>query len=497
MGFHFERTFCDDGQAEGARQITAVRRQLRESTSDADGYLRLGALYDSAHDTNNSAQAYAKAVELYRLRVESHPDNGPLLADYGRALSEAGRESEAEQVLRKAVMVAPQDWHGWAASAELRADQAWKALWPRARDEKNFASLTFTSPGGQDPVPAWIGEFLKQPPSAAQMRRAQELDAEASRDFELAVAWAPADPGVYEQRVYFDFRRAWFLSLGRALRDHSTTELTWQRILFSPEMRADLRRVACLTSSNYLAIGVSAFGECTAGWQTNLSVPASPRKTRRYVRWAVARLKALSEESNPQRAAGAFTTMGLLMVMLENESGSLAAFRRAVALDPASDQASDMLVFALATSERWADLLAVCQQRVKRSDTARNRLFLARAYLYRDRDREAENELRRAAKMGPENFTTDLSLAALLLKRNDDRALPETGEWLIRAYGLIGTSDCPNGASQQNLDYALTTSIYCGLTGDVDSARQCLKTVLDADRGNGRAKKILAVLGGQ
>jgi tetratricopeptide (TPR) repeat protein len=109
----------------------------------------------------------------------------------------------------------------------------------------------------------------------------------------------------------------------------------------------------------------------------------------------------------------------------------------------------------------------------------------------------AEEQVQAALKLAPGDFTADLALAVLLLKRNDEAALSQAGELLTQmGDGLLfiaGMGESPS--RQQWMDYTLIRGIYRALTGELAEARQDIDLVLRLDPNNEAAKEALEALG--
>src|SRR4051812_4881009 len=94
-----------EGKADAPREIANLRKQLKDDSSDAERYGRLGDLYTKINDSKKAAEAFQKSASLYRQQVASRPDNAELLSSFGRALWAAGNSDEAESVLRRSVQI--------------------------------------------------------------------------------------------------------------------------------------------------------------------------------------------------------------------------------------------------------------------------------------------------------------------------------------------------------------------------------------------------------
>jgi tetratricopeptide (TPR) repeat protein len=183
----------------------------------------------------------------------------------------------------------------------------------------------------------------------------------------------------------------------------------------------------------------------------------------------------------------------MLQFFAGDSTGAETSLRRALTLDPSREQAWDMLTSLTAEAKRYEDLVSLCEERLKRKDIARTRLLLAYTYEKLNRLDQAEEQVQAALKLEPEDFTANLALAVLLLKRSDDVAvLSRAGELLNKAGEIIRESPTP----VQWMDYSTTGGIYLALRGSLEEARQQLKRVLEYDLHNEAAREALEALGG-
>jgi hypothetical protein len=99
-----------------------------------------------------------------------------------------------------------------------------------------------------------------------------------------------------------------------------------------------------------------------------------PDTTRKFIHSAMTRLEGLSEDPDSKIAVGALENHGFLSMAFGNSPAAEADLRRAVVLDPTLESAWDFLIGALAESAAWDETVAVCEARLKATDSARNHL---------------------------------------------------------------------------------------------------------------------------
>jgi hypothetical protein len=170
--------------------------------------------------------------------------------------------------------------------------------------------------------------------------------------------------------------------------------------------------------------------------------------------------------------------------------------RRAVALQPGREQAWESLAGTLASNGRYDELLALCEDRVRVRDTSRSHLLLAKAFEKLKQWDNCEAEARIAAQMATNDFTANLSVAALVLKRSgtDKELLAEADQWLARSESTLNKMARPQRTRQQVFDFTVTRGIYFALTDELDIARQWVKAVIERDKENVFAKDVLAAM---
>lgn len=470
--FDIERGFSIGSQEQDVHgQITALRKQSKPGMADAETYLRMAELYSSVNDPVNARKTFSRAADLFRKRVESQPDDGLLLASFGRALHGAGKLDEAESTLRNAARLAPKEWKCQVALGRL-LDAAARRDTYADRPASDKISLT-----------------------------KRELT-EAGECFDRAATLAPDESEVF-------FRRGLHRCLETSLLNeiHLIEGLPVDEVLlnsqFSQSALTDLQRASRLLPADYTLIGSTAMFEIyvfnahqgRVNW-ADFSWSSLPEKSQRSIRDALARLANLGQNLDPHQAAGALEVLGILQGPALHESRNcIGTLRRAVALDPSREQAWEALAATLAQLGRYDDLLAVCQDRLRQKDTARGHLLLAKTFEKLHQWDDSESEIMEALRMAPNSFSANLAEAALVLRRGQsDDTLNEANTWLTRSERLLGETPATERTTQLIVDFTLTRSIYYALTDQLDQARQWAKAVISQDKNNNRAHDILSAM---
>jgi tetratricopeptide (TPR) repeat protein len=479
--FDPERGFALGSQAQDVRaQITDLLSGLKGDLSDAADEEKLGELYESIGDGAGAERSWIVAVDFYRKRAESQSDDGVLLAGFGLSLQGAGKSAEAESVLRRAVQVAPGEWRCRVALGRFLDHEARRSVLEGASADVATGKL-----------------------DADGVSLAQKRMDEAGECFDRAVKSAPAEPEVWFRRGMHRCLRQMVLNQIRFAKggDDSPTDVFDG--CFSPESLADLQHAARLSPDNYQLIGATALFEIYSitARKVRATTPFSwdslPEKTQMSLRDAVTRLENLSQSSNPRTAAGALEVLGILQgPVLREPNRCIASLRQALAIQPSREHAWEVLVATLAQGRRYDELLSVCEDQVKQTNSARTHLLLAKAYEKLKQWDDSEVAARMAASEDTGDFTADLSLAALLLKRSgdDDSALPEADAWLKRSETALNRIPPALRSREQVIDLTLTRGIYYALTGEMDTAREFVKTVIERDKDNKFARDILSAM---
>lgn len=477
-------------------EISGLQKSLRQDVTDAPRYLRLGSLYRELRDEAHAEEAITKALQLSRAQVRTYPRDGRLLVQLADALAALHKDAEAEATFRRAAATAPKDWRTWVALGRFLESQATVLV----LGKESNSGLSF----GQ--VLSRVAEI---PPTATQITRAQKLLDEARHSYARGVAADAAAPNPYAQRGLY---RVWggflesLLTLLRQNRDGIQTALAGGpgKIIaasLSPEALNDFRKAAKLDSRNYRALTtVILFEIMQAATQRNRAGDMAegglwntlPSVTRASIQNRLDQLERLARSTDRRTASGASEAAGVLQLALQSDlaraEGNL---RHAVALDPSRGGAWELLASLAFERKRFSEVVSICQDWGKRADSVRCRLVQAKAHEKLEQFAQAEAAIQAALKLQPDDFTANLGLAVLLLKRGDDPAmLARAGERLRRTADLIGKSLPPS----QLADYGVTLGIYQALFGDPASGVQQFKRVLQYDPDHEGARAALDVL---
>jgi tetratricopeptide (TPR) repeat protein len=479
------------GDADIAARIKTLSEEVQDQKDDAEGYLRLATLYSQVKDMEHARPAWARAVELYRKRADEQPDDASLLAGLGEALNQAGRPQEAESVLRQAVRLDPKDWKCRLALGRCLDDEARHDISDAAGAMEDDSPAASPRSGQPELAPDRVTLAYRH------------LD-EAGSCFDLAVTNAPTEGDALVRRGFHRTLRSYLVNDIREASGEQKTETEILGDCFPPEALTDLQEASRLNPKDYHLIGNVVLFELYSlnshtgrkGLDDGLDWNTLPDSAQRSVRAAVTQLEDLGQEPDPKVAAGALEVLGIVEgPVLRETDRRVRNLRRVLALDPSREEVWEMLAGTLARAGRTQELLSLCEDNLKANDSARGHMLLAKAYERLKRWDDAGEEVAAALNLSPNDLTANLSLAALLLKDGSDpENLDQVNGWLSRCDQLLAAAP-PQARNRQFLiDFTLTRSIYLALSGDVDSAREWVQTVINNDPNNQLAKDIRAAM---
>ena len=475
-----------------ATRIAELRKEIGGGAPDAERFSELAGLYAKLNDQAQSQAAWKRSIQLFREQVRDNPKQGWLRSQLGKALLGADQRAEGENLLRDAVALAPEDWRCWEALGGFLASQAFDVL-----DATN--SLAMSAGIGRSLRPS--GSHLAASPE--RRAKARALCDEARSCYDKAVSVGPLEPGAYQARVCFRWAGTQLLYL--LIEPERTADSPPSQSLFPAEAVADLNQVAKLTTNDAYAIGMAASVEATKAMS---SIPKEamssndirergfwpflPDSARTYVREAMSRLEQLGRNEDKAIAGGALAALGGLQLIVRRDPvAAKTNLRRSTELRPAADCPWELLGLVLVQSERWQDLAALGEERLKSKDSVRYRIVLAKAYERLGKTTEVEKHVQAALKLAPNDLLANTALAALRLKHATDDALAQVGEMMAQ----LKQSAFKAAPQEQQMGFEFLHGLYFGLAGNREEAASHFRRLREVNPDEATYREAYDALG--
>lgn len=472
-----------------SQQITALRKSRKGDATDAERYCRLGELYAKADQPVHSKKSYSTAAELCRLELRQHPEDVSWRLRLADALQGVDQNIEAEALLRQAIADAPQNWRCWRERARFLSGQ-----WARA--------IMGSKPWHFNSPETLMEAIRAAQPTAEKITTARRYRQEADACYDRAVALAPREAEAYRSRAASRLSTA---PIAYGLRRLKGEKADYMAAFLSADYLADMRRAVDLSPDDYAGIGaIACFEAAASAYQHHLRHPNEepPAKmwdvlsasARKRLRADMARLEKGMADPDKQKAADAAEILGCFQAgLLEDYSTADKTLRRCLELDPARDNAWDMLTAVLAKAGQYAEASDLCRQHLKHKNSAHNRLLLAKTYEGLQQFDKAEQEIRAGLKHHPGDFMLNLAWADLLLMRAKDEDLTTAGKILSKLGKNYRHRPDPDGENHWT-NYTFACGIFYGLIGDAQEARRRLEAVKRHEPNEERAKTALEAL---
>jgi tetratricopeptide (TPR) repeat protein len=489
-------TFTDN--SDSSEQIAELRQALKREPHDIEQLLRLGDLLNENNETNASRSYYQQAEQLCRDGLAISPQEGQLLIDLGEALYALDKKDEAESVCRKAILVSSNEWRCWVGLGSILESRSFDQLFPGKSLDTIVASANSTPQA-----------LLNYRPRPAALQKAETLRDEAAECFDHAVILAPKEPEVFLGRALYRFLsnlENLFIQHYRSNEDLNPGKIRAAQFLAKGTIQ-DMQQAARLSPRDYRVIGMATYYEwMNAALQEtspNFSYNTLPEDTRRSLREAMTQLENLAQDPDKKTAAGALESLGCLNMIIGvfNMTGPHAAepyFRRAVALDPSRDTSWDMLIGVLnGESAPPADIVAVCESRLKYKNSAWNHLLLAKALQKQESWTKATEQAMAAIKLETNNVAAHLMFFALCLRQSSDPrylTIAATDMKSVSTNALNSIVSESEKADRER-ELILNLAILEGLDDQPERAKELLRTtVLKKDPEDKDAKEIMSAL---
>lgn len=468
-------------------EIAGQRNELQRQPNDAQQLMHLGYLLDCDGETNESRSCYLKAEQLCRDKVAANPQDGSALVDLGESLDALGNEEEAESNFRKATLVSSNEWPCWVGLGNFLPNQWFSSMFPTNLQSQIVPGRMLSQ------------EAMNFRPSAEALGRAEAACRESSRCFDHAMLLAPNEPEVFLQRAGYMSISNWQDCFFRHCRNNEEINpKNWLLSFFSRETIANLKKAAELKPKDYQCISFATYVEYFVPMmqanQPDFSKDQLPEASRQSLQDAMTRLENLSRDPDKKTAAGALENLGFLNFVFGNHTSATANFRQALALDPAREQAWDMLLGALAVSGSPEEKVEACKARLKQKDSARNHLLLARAFEHQKKWDKAGEQSQAALESEPDNIIAHLELMALdLVQSSGTDFMAKASDQYARTEAAYEKLPVNNEKQSRWRELTLNLAILDGLASEPEyqkAARVCLEAVLKHYPDDKQAKDI-------
>lgn len=420
------------GLSEEAKRLQReIEKEEGQTTESAARWIEIGKIYDHLDNPILAGRFYRRAAEAQRRKVDLDPASARALAGLGSALSLLGRFDEARPHLQRALALAPERAESWLAMGTFHRERLWRLMESEAalRGSRGFLEA--------------LHEFMAAGADSSELDEAAWLLEQARECHDQAARLEPGSAEVFIQRGIFRAMEAAVRTALAALRDDTPAGQPLRASLVPPGVVEDFQRAADLDAENPARLGVAALLPLFAHLYAH-RLPDS-------IIW----------EGGAPRTGDA-------------SSGVYVARLQALAADPSRERAWDLLTLELNRRGEFASLVEECSDRVLASPSARNFLFLAKAYERIGDYIKAEWIVLSALAASQNDFYANLALANLLMKRPDHGAmLPRAGDCITRVQRHLG----PSPTLQNQIDLALTRALHLALSEQPEDARKVLRQV--------------------
>lgn len=473
-------------------RIEALQKGMKNEPGDAERWIELGALYDDDGEKEKAREAFERAAALFREQSKAKPGDAGLLARLSLALGYADQDAEAEAVARQATALAPNEPRAWIALGWALHSRASRAL----TGESSAVDISNDLREYQ----ALIARLRRDKPGPAVIGEVEALLKQAREQFDRAVAVAPQSSEAYAARA--EFIENVGLGISAPLKEARGGSVNLYAEMYPPEYHADLEQAARFKPDDADVLREAALAaaripvlrnEKNLDFRPSRFFGSLPKRYREAAQDKIKRLTELSKDPDKNKAARALEALGVVQrAVLRDDALAEATLRQALALDPTRARATHTLAWILTAKGRNAELADLLTARLSSADTVQNRLLLARTLGKLGQWDQAAGHLEAALKLRPDDYSTNIALAALSLRQSDSRpgAMAQAGNCLLKAQQALGNHPGPT----RKREFALLTSIYLGLTGKPGPAKQKVLEVLNDDRSDTDAREILAAL---
>lgn len=465
-GFGAFRTSKDSALA-----LAEARAKFNRAPNDSALFLELASIRTDSGDATGARRDLLRAVEALRKRLDGEPGNGRVRLDLASALHGLEKQTEAEPLFRDGVKAAPRSVTNWVALSAFLEARGWEI----AADTLNWK--------GRRPYAELCAAVVRREPSTETAKRAKEYFSESLNAAQEAVKIDEKSPAAQHRLALALASKDCFDTLLQRLQTREFTGLLLETLAFSTKALPELEKAAELEPENPTRLAtVLMWRGLAEAAEKKIPVSELLRRSiwenlsedeRTRIEAGLSRLEELSRSS---RQGEVYQALGTLRFAMRGDLQRAADdLSTAAANLPETEQVWETLSAVLLRSQNFIGLATVCESRAEARPTARNRFLVAKAYeRLGDFDR-AEQELTLALAASANDFTANVGLANLLMRRStDDGMSMRVRQSLMTAERAIrGTT-----SGQQLVELALAQGLYYGLNDELDRSREILKAAL-------------------
>ena len=454
-------------------EVAQLRASLKHDLADALRYAALGEMLEDLGEDPKDARK--TAADLFRQSIKAgRPINVPRFAS---VLAQSDGEKEAEQLLKEDLKKNPGAWREWAQLSFLEINLAIEEL---GMTNMNVNLMNYDDA---------LAKLRRAHPTEPQVARARTRLDESKRCTEKTVSAAPEEPSVYIFKAGITLlqrRMDWLL----VAKEVSAAEAA--RDMVMNDIADDVERVAKLRPNDVSASATVAYylvGQIGPSAWDPVDGIRLPSKQKAQVENALAKLDELSKSANAPTAAASLSALGYLDFFFKNNPWAAEQkFRRAVELDPASEEGWQGLIGVFGVTGRFSKLKSLAEERLKVHETPANYILLAKACAKLNEPDESERAIKKAVDLDPSDPLANLGLAALQL------AQPEKSLTDISRILALAERGAFKLTEAQRIDLEVVLGINLALQGKPTEARAKWTHVLQHDPGNETAKRALALV---
>jgi len=474
------------------RQIRELRSRLATKDSDPNLWAQIGLLHFRNNNPQQAKAAYAKVETLVRAKLKTGDklpsvEKAKQMALLGTALDKLDKKTEAGKLLRDAVKLAPKEWSVWRDLGKYLASQFIVTLYDESQRQSMMQGL---------------------PPVASPERseRTLKLTTEATECFDRAVALAPqrSEPYVnrFSHRVSIAMARH-FAQLTLPSEAGEQFRAMFMAMLL-PESQQDLRNASLygetafskgapvLSALMFSAIEYAQKNPSLSSEDSTASLlgkhyASYPDATRAVVEKALPALGKIAD-SDPKQRAVAEAIRGVLFILMGQHTQGITQTRAALKERPTYLLLWNLVIsFALA-DKNLALLEEILNEAVKKSDTPRNHILLAKVYQNTGRQKEKTQQVELALKKEPNDLLALLSAATLAFQSGSATDFSKAVSYLKQVDNL------PNKDPKLYSHYEILRGVQLILIGKKDEGTERIQAVANADKENEQARDLLMAL---